>query len=148
MPRPSNGAGGLAGSLRVVHAETCTSTSDPEHLRQLAGFRHTRQAKVEFGIGARNPTQAPNTIGDLRLIHAIVEIQTEKFAARLHSWLGISVAACTAAMRSALFSGLRPRAHSGHQPRDLEFGWLDLCAPAPMHESGARGSSACLLLAF
>jgi hypothetical protein len=63
--------------LRVVHAETCTSTSDPEHLRQSAGFRHTRQAKDEFGIGARNPTQAPNTIGDLRLIHAIVEIQTE-----------------------------------------------------------------------
>jgi hypothetical protein len=71
MPRPSNGAGGLSGSLRVVRA-----TSDPEHLGQSADCRHTRQAEGEFGIDARNPTQVPNTIGDLRLIdHLVVEIR-------------------------------------------------------------------------
>jgi hypothetical protein len=53
-------------TLREFERSPCYA--DLEHLQQSADCRHTRQAEGKFGIDARNPTQVPNTIGDLLLI--------------------------------------------------------------------------------
>ena len=63
MPRPSNGAGGLSGSLRGVRATPTWNTSN----NQRTAATPVRQ-KANSVLDARNPTQVPNTIGDLLLI--------------------------------------------------------------------------------